>query len=257
LKQYKANFDFTPASEAELKGLEDKPSGYIAGWASTPDVDFYGHIVEGGAFEASIKDRGLKGARGIKLLIGHDHNKVAGEIVVLEYRGRRLWIEAQLNLNISYVKDYHEAIKSAGGLGFSVGFFMGDYDIEKNTGIVKIKNGDLFEVSVVAFGANEKAKMSFYKSIEALDNLDPSITSMEEFEQTLLQLGIANKLLTKSIVFMIKANIGLFTSKKIENPLPIVEETKIDNSAIVEKLQNLDALVRKNIDTKHTTEDKA
>jgi hypothetical protein len=55
LKKYAKNVPYTmqvkfmPATEAELKELgEDLPAGYIAGWASTPDLDSYRHIVKAG-----------------------------------------------------------------------------------------------------------------------------------------------------------------------------------------------------------------
>jgi HK97 family phage prohead protease len=164
---------FEPASDIEMKSLavgENVPDGYVAGWASTPDLDSYRHVVKTGAFDESIALRGLNGPKGVKLLMGHDWEKVAGLIKVLETRKKKLWIEAQLNLNISYARDLYEATKMVGGLNFSVGFMLQDYQIKEDANeaeYLEIKSGDLFEVSIVPFPGNEEATMEFIKSRQA------------------------------------------------------------------------------------------
>lgn len=162
-----AQLKFRPASNDELKALgENLPDGYVAGWASTNDLDLYRHRVMKGAFSEAIQKRGLTGPRGIKLLVGHDWNRVAGVIKKLEYRGTDLWIEAQLNLNIGYAKDAYEAAKMVGGLSFSVGFMLQDYAVKGNQEDgewLQIDKGDLYEVSVVPFPGNEEATMTFIK----------------------------------------------------------------------------------------------
>lgn len=160
---------FRPVSDDELKkmfGDEDKPEGYVAGFASTDDLDHYKHIVEPNAFAASIAEKGLEGPMGIKLLIQHDSNRPAGRILKLEQTPQGLRIEAQMNLNISYVRDMYEAAKMQGGLSFSVGFFLEDFEEvyeDGNFQYLRIKQGELTEVSIVTFPGNDAAKMTFIK----------------------------------------------------------------------------------------------
>lgn len=140
----------------------EQKAGFIAGWASTADLDSYDHIVENGAFADAIRKRGLTGPNGIKLLLGHNWNQLAGVISTLEYRVGGLWIEAQLNLDIGYVKDAYLAAKAIGGTNFSVGFVPQDYSWKETKGgkeYLNITRGDLFEVSVVPFPGNEAATM--------------------------------------------------------------------------------------------------
>lgn len=174
-KSLEQHWDFVPATKKELKavakelGLEDVPKGYIAGYASTTSLDLHRDVVLAGAFDDSIKARGLSGPHGVKLLLGHDPNKLAGEIRVLETRGDKLWIEAQLELDISYVKDAYRAAKIAGGVSFSVGFRLQDYEFKENESgdfeYLEIKRGDLFEVSVVTFAAQPEAVMTYIKNV--------------------------------------------------------------------------------------------
>lgn len=142
--------------------------GIIAGYASTSDLDAYSHRVAGGAFSEAIRKRGLTGPGAIKLLLDHDHTKPAGLIRVLEYRGDKLFIEAQMNLDIEYVRDRYSAAKMLNGFNFSVGFIMQDYEIKTDTvtkdQFIQVNKGDLFEVSVVAFPANEAAVLDEIKA---------------------------------------------------------------------------------------------
>ena len=130
----------------------------ISGIASTPRPDAYGHIVCAGAFDRSIRARGLTGPGGVKLLLGHDPNKPAGVITSLRTVGDALRIEADLNLRVSYVRDACEIIKQNAGLSFSVGFRLEDYEETKANLI--IKSGDPHEVSIVSFPACSEAVMS-------------------------------------------------------------------------------------------------
>jgi HK97 family phage prohead protease len=129
----------------------------ISGVASSPAPDSYNHIVKTGAFDRSIRARGLTGPKGIKLLLGHNPDKVAGVITSLRTVGDALRIEADLNLRVSYVRDAYEIIKQVGGLSFSVGFKLEDYEETKSHLI--IKQGDLHEISIVSFPACSDATM--------------------------------------------------------------------------------------------------
>ena len=51
--------------------LDDKPDGFIAGYASTNHKDHADDVVVNGAFQESIDRKGLSGPDGIKLLLQH------------------------------------------------------------------------------------------------------------------------------------------------------------------------------------------
>jgi len=153
----------------------DLPDGFIAGIASSPSVDCYGHRVLPGAFDASIKQKGFDvGKDGIKLL---DHHKedgpTVGVIRKLETLGNNLRIEAELCLKSSRVRDLYEETKFCGGSGFSVGFRLEDYDFAKENGeeIFIIKSGELREVSLVNFPANRDSRTHVIKH-DAQDDLE-------------------------------------------------------------------------------------
>jgi HK97 family phage prohead protease len=231
-----AMLKFMPANDIEMKALGDaKAEGFVAGWASTPDRDLYDHIVHTGAFDASIKARGISGPAGIKLLIGHDWNKVGGVITVLETRNGRLWLEAQLNLNISYAKDAYEACKINGGLNFSVGFMLQDYEFKEETvtkeEMLHIYRGDLFEVSVVPFPGNEACTMDVVKTRQAAA---PKIETFSSFEKLLVSSGLAkSRNEANRILGVVKSCSHLFQAETPPNT-PVVLESSNSAEVVVE-----------------------
>jgi HK97 family phage prohead protease len=243
------NVTFEPATQEEITkalGGADAPDGYIAGWASTPDLDSYNHKVVKGAFSESIAKRGLSGPKSIKLLIGHNWNQVGGAIKVLEYRGERLWIEAQLALDIGYVSDAYKAAKILGGTNFSVGFMLQDYEWkETSSGVeyLQINRGDLFEVSVVPFPGNEEATMTFIKSGDGStdEEEDDALPTVSEFEKALVRSELVkSRTAAHEITKMVKANLALFTPTK-EEPV----STKGQTDGPVLDLNKLTALSAK------------
>ena len=188
MKKEMLDLKFAPETVAEIKELEDKPAGFIAGYASTSDIDLMQDVVLPGAFQESIDERGLTGPSAIKLLLNHDWGKLAGVITLLEYRDDKLYMEAQLDLEDEEVRNLHRKAVMLGGLNFSVGFRNapgGVNFVEDDQGrqYYEIEKASLYEVSVVPFPANEAAQMTMIKSGPA--------TTLSEFEKRLVSLGLA------------------------------------------------------------------
>lgn len=246
------NVSFEAASSTELDavlkalGTTELPDGYIAGWASTADIDSYGHKVMKGAFSEAISKRGLSGPKSIKLLIGHNWGQVGGAIKVLEYRGDKLWIEAQLALDIGYVSDAYKAAKILGGTNFSVGFMLQDYEWKETANgneFLQINRGDLFEVSVVPFPGNEEATMTFIKDGTGADDeeSDEVLPTVAELEKALVRSELVkSRTAAHEVVKLVKANIALFTPTKDE---PV--STKGQTTSPVLDLNKLTALSAK------------
>jgi HK97 family phage prohead protease len=172
-------------TQITLDSTAGVPEGYIAGIASTPSTDRHGHKVLAKAFDESIKKKGLAGPGGVQLLIGHDWNKVGGKIKRLETVNDNLMLEAQLYMDVSYVKDMHTVLKANGGLNFSVGFSLEQFEFndvmenEDDPWLI-VQKGDLMEVSIVTFPSQKDAQMTFVKEMD----------TMVEFEKALVADGI-------------------------------------------------------------------
>ena len=200
------DLSFSPLT---LDASSNIPEGYIAGIASTPTTDRHGHKVLAKAFDESIKRKGLGGPEGIQLLASHDWTKVAGKIKKLETVNDNLLIEAQLFLDVSYVKDLHTVLKNNGGLNFSVGFSLEEFDFNDvmendDDPWLIIRKGDLMEVSVVTFPSQPDATMTFVKELD----------TMAEFEQTLVSEGLVpNRNQAHRLALWAKQNVHLLQPK--------------------------------------------
>lgn len=246
-KRHSLDLGFQHASVEEMRkqmgitDLSEVPDGTIAGWASTADVDLAGHVVKAGAFDESIKTKGLSGPKGIKLLIQHDRDKPAGVITKLVTIGSRLWMEAKMNLNISYVKDFYEAAKDNGGLSFSVGFYLKEEDSEiietKDMYQLHIAKAELEEVSVVVFPCQPNAGMTFIKDDSSL----PSYETVAEFEKALVAKGLAaNRNDAQAITRAVKAQGTLFAPAPVKPPVQAFDTKALDNiSALVDSMRKM------------------
>jgi len=210
----------------EAKAVADAPEGTISGIASTASTDLYGHRVLAGAFDESIKAKGLSGPRGVKLLAYHDWQKVAGSITRLQTVQGKLEIDGLLNLNVSYVRDLYEVTKQNGGMNFSVGFRLQEFkfvdeDEEKNDDAwLVVEKGDLMEVSVVPFPAQLEAELTFVKQYD-------NPTTLAEFEKALVAKGLCrSRSEAHKLTLAVKQSVHLFPTK--QPPLveaPVIETT--------------------------------
>jgi len=212
----------------------DIPDGFIKGIASAASTDAYGHKVLAGAFDDSIKIKGLNGPTGVKLLAFHDWSKPAGVIKQLQTVDGKLRIEAQLSLKAQYVRDLYEVTKDIGGLNFSVGFmlqefdFVDDEDMDKHDNAwLVIKKGELMEVSVVPFPAQAEAQMTFVKS-------EPPNT-VAEFERALVAQGLCkSRSEAHKVTLAVKGSAHLFQGKvspsvepPIVTPHPLLDVSRL------------------------------
>jgi HK97 family phage prohead protease len=218
----------------------DLPDGFIKGIASTALTDSYGHKVMGGAFDDSIREKGLNGPTGVKLLAFHDWSKPAGVIKQLQTVNGQLRIEAQLSLKAGYVRDLYEVTKDIGGLNFSVGFrllefdFVEDEDMEKHDDAwILIKKGDLMEVSVVPFPANADAQMTYVKTAGTTPVAE--LNTFAEFERAIMADGLCKSrneahrlaLWAKSNVHLLQPKLPLLVDKVTQPAHPLLDVSRL------------------------------
>lgn len=145
-------------SEAETK------PGFIKGIATTPKLDTYDDIIAVGAFEQSIKDRGVTGPRAVKMLAQHDTRAVIGNWLSLRYDGDKLLCEGQIDLENAKGQEYYGHVKKDQIGSLSVGFTTQTRQYDEETYVRTIIKGDLREISLVTFPANEDAVITQVKS---------------------------------------------------------------------------------------------
>ena len=152
----------------------DDGSVMIRGMASTSDFDRAGDSISGEAWAKG----GLKNfEKNPIILFNHDYDRPIGRATGLKVTESGLELEAKISK--SAPANVCELVKE-GILGaFSVGFRVKDADYITETDGLKIKDAELFEVSVVSVPCNQAATFSLAKSFDSIDEY-------EEFKKTFI-----------------------------------------------------------------------
>ena len=148
-------------------GEDEDGSVKITGLASTNALDRQGDIIN---HDAWTKKGGLNNyQKNPIVLFNHDYNKPIGRATSMEVTNEGLELGAKISKSAGEIKDL---IKD-GVLGaFSVGFRVKDADYNEETDGLKIKDAELFEVSVVSVPANQTAMFSLSKSFDSMEEYD-------------------------------------------------------------------------------------
>ena len=149
-----------------FKALEEVADGsvMIRGMASTTDFDRAGDSISA---EAWTKGGLSNFEKNPIILFNHDYDKPIGRATGLKAGPNGLELEAKISK--AAPASVCQLVKD-GVLGaFSVGFRVKDADYIQETDGLKIKDAELFEVSVVSVPCNQSATFSLAKSFDSED----------------------------------------------------------------------------------------
>lgn len=154
------------ALDVEMKAVGD--SGEIEGYAAVfGNVDAYGDVVEPGAFKASLARRA---AGKVRMLSQHDPGLVIGVWDSLEEDAKGLLAKGRLILGTTGGRDAYELLKAGALDGLSIGYraVKAERGSVASKSVRLLKEIDLFEISVVTWGANDQATVQRIKSVGPL-----------------------------------------------------------------------------------------
>ena len=146
-----------------FKSFEDEDGSInITGMASTKDFDRAGDTIVPDAWSKG----GLKSfEKNPIILFNHDYNKPIGRATKMKVTDQGLEVKAKISKS---APDSVSDLVKEGILGaFSVGFRIKDADYLEETDGLKIKDAELFEVSVVSVPCNQAATFSLAKSFDS------------------------------------------------------------------------------------------
>ena len=145
-------------------GETDDGGVNIKGSASTNALDRAGDIIQPDAWTKG----GLESYKGNPIILfNHDYNKPIGRATDLSVTDNGLDISAKIS---KAAGDITQLVKD-GVLGaFSVGFRCKDSEYMTETDGYKIKDAELFEVSVVSVPCNQGATFGLAKSFDSMDD---------------------------------------------------------------------------------------
>ena len=123
--------------------------GTFSGYASLfGAVDLGKDMVERGAFAKSLRTRG---AAGIRMLFQHDPNEPIGAWLEIREDQRGLFVKGKLAKGVAKARETLELMREGALDGLSIGFRTIRAKSESASGVRRILEADLWEISIVTF----------------------------------------------------------------------------------------------------------
>lgn len=211
-----------------FKALDEDDGGvHICGMASTADFDRAGDTISA---EAWTKGGLHNFEKNPIILFNHDYNKPIGRATGLKVTENGLELKAKISKS---APDHVAQLVKEGILGaFSVGFRVKDADYLTETDGLKIKDAELFEVSVVSVPCNQAATFSLAKSFD-------SIEEYNEFKKTFTNsVDLAGQSLAKDEDSFEASDTPDGTEKSVQKEINMseVNTPEIDLEAFAKKV---------------------
>jgi len=136
-------------------------AGAFEGYASLFGSEDLGRdLVQRGAFQASLSKRK---ASGIRMLFQHDPSAPIGAWDEIREDERGLFVRGRLTLDVARAGEVHALMKQGALDGLSIGFHTVKAIRDKSSGIRKLIEIDLWEISIVTFPMQPGARVSSVK----------------------------------------------------------------------------------------------
>ncbi|MEN6587905.1 MAG: HK97 family phage prohead protease [Sulfuricella sp.] len=146
----------------QIKATGD--DGTVEGYGSVFGVrDNYDDVIAKGAFIQSLKDHKAAGTMPA-MLWQHDADKPIGVWTEMVEDEKGLRIKGQLAMETVKGKEAHALLKMGALNGLSIGFMSKEWAYDRDTEVRTLTAIDLWEVSLVTFPANEKARVTNVKA---------------------------------------------------------------------------------------------
>jgi uncharacterized protein len=153
--------------------------GVFRGYAAVyENVDSVGDVIERGAFAETLRRKSR-----LPVLWSHD---VAAPVGLGELSDslEGLMVQAELDLDTQAGRETYSRVRKGIVGGLSIGFRVPDGGAVERDGIRRLKRIDLMEVSLVAFPANDRARVLAVKS---------AIAKPSDFERALREMGYSRR----------------------------------------------------------------
>lgn len=211
-----------------FKALDEDDSGvHITGYASTKDFDRAGDTI---VPEAWTKGGLNNFEKNPIILFNHNYDKPIGRATGLKVTENGLEMKAKISKS---APENVATLVKEGILGaFSVGFRIKDADYLEETDGLKIKDAELFEVSVVSVPCNQAATFSLAKSFD-------SIEEYNEFKKTFTNsVDLAGQSLAKDEDSFEASDTPDGTEKSVQKEMTMseVQTPEIDLDAFAKKV---------------------
>jgi HK97 family phage prohead protease len=157
------------ALNLQIKQVSEE--GAFEGYASQMTRDRGGDIVDMGAFDRSIAKHKANNTMP-KMLWQHDPSKVVGVWDEMRQDENGLYVKGRCVRSTSLGKDCHELLRAGAIDSMSIGYVTLDSEYEDGGDTRRLKEVDLWEISLVTFPMNEDARVTAVKRIESIRDVE-------------------------------------------------------------------------------------
>jgi HK97 family phage prohead protease len=178
-----------------------EPDGVFSGYASLfGAVDLGKDVVDKGAFAASLKARG---AAGIRMLFQHDPAEPIGVWTDIREDARGLFVRGRLTKEVARAREVLSLMRGGALDGLSIGFRAVKAKNDPKSGVRRILEADLWEISVVTFPMLPDAR------IDTVKGRGRRLPTTREFESWLtrdagLTRGEARAVITRGFASLVR-----------------------------------------------------
>ncbi|SAL24882.1 phage-like protein [Caballeronia terrestris] len=162
--------------------VKSAAAGEFAGWAATYEPDLVGDQIEPGAFDRTLAHWRGKGFLP-PLLWHHKTDEPVGAIIKLEANDKGLHLRGRL-ASLGRGPQAKELLQMNTLRGLSIGFVPKLEQLDPATGVNRIRDLDLFEVSLCSVPANSGALIT---------DITKGLTSERIAEQRLRDVGLSRR----------------------------------------------------------------
>lgn len=167
----------------EIRAVSD--DGTIEGYGSVFGVrDDYDDVIAAGAFVDSLKAHKAAGTMPA-MLWQHDADEPIGVWSEMTEDAKGLRVKGQLALETVRGKEAHALLKLGALNGLSIGFVSKQWAYDRESEVRTLTEIDLWEVSLVTFPANSKARVTNVKASA------DEITTPKDAERILREAGFS------------------------------------------------------------------
>lgn len=158
--------------------------GSIEGYGSAFGVrDNYDDVIAAGAFAESLKAHKAEGTMPA-MLWQHDSDEPIGVWTSMTEDEKGLKVVGKLALDTVRGKEAHALLKMGALNGLSIGFVSKQWAYDRESEVRTLTEIELWEVSLVTFPANQKARITNVKSAD-------EIKTPKDIERILREAGIS------------------------------------------------------------------
>ncbi len=168
--------------------------GTFCGYASLfGNPDLANDVVEAGAFSRAIRRRGTGG---IRMLYQHDPNEPIGTWTDISEDERGLLVRGRLTPGVARAREVLELMRAGALDGLSIGFRTVRARKDPRSGVRRIVEADLWEISIVTFPMQPGARV---ESVKGLGRGRP-LPSIREFERWLTRDAKLTRIEARAVV---------------------------------------------------------